>query len=58
MTTIGELFDVAIARLQEVAQTPLASVAADERAALAHEVGGCVVGRCRVEAGRARLTSG
>ncbi|MFC9295755.1 hypothetical protein ACFTWH_10905 [Streptomyces sp. NPDC057011] len=40
MTTLGELFDVAIARLEEVAQTPLASVAADERAALAAELDG------------------
>lgn len=35
MTTLGELFDVAVAQLQEVAQTPLASIGGDERAALA-----------------------
>lgn len=40
MTTLGELFDVAVARLDEVARTPLASVAADERAALAAELDG------------------
>ncbi|MFD3809311.1 hypothetical protein ACFWTC_38625 [Streptomyces sp. NPDC058619] len=38
MATLGELFDVAVAQLQEVAQIPLASIAADERAALAGEV--------------------
>lgn len=43
MTTLGELFDVAVAQLQEVAQTPLASVAADERAALAGEVDGLLL---------------
>ncbi|MFE3788019.1 hypothetical protein ACFXO4_09550, partial [Streptomyces goshikiensis] len=40
MATLGELFDIAVAHLQEVAQAPLASVAADERAALAGEVDG------------------
>ncbi|MFD9410151.1 hypothetical protein ACFWBN_24510 [Streptomyces sp. NPDC059989] len=34
------MFDVAVARLEEVAQTPLASVAADERAALVAELDG------------------
>ncbi|MFD9536279.1 hypothetical protein [Streptomyces sp. NPDC060010] len=43
MATLGELFDVAIAHLQEVAQTPLASVASDERAALAEEVDGLLL---------------
>ncbi|MER6314441.1 hypothetical protein ABT237_11810 [Streptomyces sp. NPDC001581] len=38
MATLGELFDVAIAQLQEVAQIPLVSVPADDRAALAGEV--------------------
>ncbi|MEV8534708.1 hypothetical protein [Streptomyces sp. NPDC051211] len=34
MTTLGELFDVAVAQLQEAAQTPLASVGPEERVAL------------------------
>ncbi|MFD3553761.1 hypothetical protein ACFWWA_16880 [Streptomyces goshikiensis] len=38
MATLGELFDIAVAHLQEVAQAPLASMAADERAALTGEV--------------------
>ncbi|MFD9081688.1 hypothetical protein [Streptomyces erythrochromogenes] len=40
---MGELFDVAIARLDEVARTPLAFIAADERAALAGEVDGLLL---------------
>ncbi|WP_328741252.1 hypothetical protein OHA91_39600 (plasmid) [Streptomyces erythrochromogenes] len=43
MATLGELFDVAIARLDEVARTPLASIGADERAALAGEVEGLLL---------------
>lgn len=43
MTTLGEMFDVAIGHLQEVAQTPLASVSTEERAALADEVGGLLL---------------
>ncbi len=43
MATLGELFDVAVAQLEEVAQVPLASVSADERAALAGEVDGLLL---------------
>lgn len=43
MATLGELFDVAIAHLRQVAQTPLASVPSDERAALADELDGLLL---------------
>lgn len=38
MTTLGELFDVAVARLQEAARTPLASIGPEERVALIDSV--------------------
>lgn len=34
MSTLGELFDVAVAQLREAAQTPLSSIGPDERVAL------------------------
>ncbi|MGW6707436.1 hypothetical protein ACWGDE_21450 [Streptomyces sp. NPDC054956] len=43
MATLGELFDVAVAHLREVARTPLASVPPGERAALADEVDGLLL---------------